>query len=164
MQLTTLRRLLIDELQEIYISESLIEEALGRMEIGAHADEVKAAFKQHREQTGGHIERLNTVFSRVEASPRGGRGLTIKAILRESEDRLGMGGDPHVVDASLIVVAQRVEHWEIASYGAAQMFAATLQQPEVAELLGKTLEEEKAADAHLSDIAGRVNEEASVAS
>ncbi len=164
MQLTTLRRLLIDELQEIYAAEAMIEDALGRLEKAASEEELVAAFKKFREQTRGHTGRLNEVFSRLEDNPRGGRGLSVKTMLREMEDRLGEGGDAHVVDASLILVAQRVQHWQIASYGACQMFAASLEQPEVAALLGKTLEEEKAADTQLSDIAGHVNEQASVAS
>ncbi len=164
MQMTTLRRLLIDELQEIYVSESMIEDALGRAEKAASAEDLQRAFSKHREQTKEQIGRLDKVFSWLNENPRGGRGLSVKTMLREMEDRLGEGGDAHVIDASLILVGQRVEHWEIASYGAVQMFAASLEQKEVAELLGQTLEEEKAADKTLSDIAGHVNEEASVAS
>lgn len=156
MQLTTLRRLLIDELQEIYISESLIEDALPRMEKGADSPDLKAVFTKHLEQTKGHTERLDQVFELLEESPRGGHGFSVKALIRETEDRMGEGGDPHVVDASLIAAGRRLEHWEIASYSSSHKFALAMGLPKVADLLARTLEEEKAADERLSSIGDEV--------
>lgn len=159
MQLTTLRRLLLDEVQELYIAETLLEEALPRMELGADAEDLKKAFRQHHAQTKVHLARLDTACEILEVSPRGGRGFSMKALLRETEDRMGEGGDPHVVDASLIAAAHRIEHWEIASYGTAQLYAAALNQPKVADLLGQTLAEEQAADETLLRMAGGVHVE-----
>ncbi len=157
MQLTTLRILLIDELQEVYVSETLIQDALPRMERGADSADLKALFRKHGEETKTHIERLEKVFETLEESPRGGRGFSVKALIRETEDRMGEGGDPHVVDASLVAAAKRVEHWEIATYSVAQTYAAAMNQPQVAALLGQTLAEEQATDTRLTTIANEVH-------
>jgi ferritin-like metal-binding protein YciE len=157
MQLKSLGRLLIDELQEVYISETLIQEALGRLETGASAKELKGAFEKHGEQTGAQIARLETVFEKLEASPRGGHGYSMKALLRETEDRMGDGGDAPVVDASLIGAARRMVHWKIAAYGTTQIYAERLQLGDVAKMLGQTLEEEIAADARLAELAKQID-------
>lgn len=157
MRLTTLRRLLIDELQEMYIAGTMIEGALPRMEQSADAPDLKELFRKHTEQTKAQIARLETVFEHLEDSPRGGHGLSVKALLSETEDRMGEGGDPHVVDASLIAAAKRVEHWEIASYSTAQAYAKAMDQPDVAWALGQTLEESQAADARLTAMADKVH-------
>ena len=159
MQLTTLRRLLIDEIQELYIAEALIADELKRMELGASADDLKKAFQQHREQTKEQIHRLDTVCALLEVSPRGGRGISVKGLARETEDRMGEGGLPEVVDASLIAAARRVEHWEIASYGTAELYATALGETKVADLLKQTLAEEQATDAALLSMAGKVRPE-----
>ncbi len=157
MQLKSLRRLLIDELQELYVSETMIEDALGRMESGADAKELKDAFRKHATDTKTQVQRLESIFEKLEASPRGGRGISMKALLRESEDRMGDGGDPPVVDASLIAAARRVEHWEIASYSSAHIFAECLKLSDVAQMLDQTLQEEKNADARLVELAKQIN-------
>lgn len=153
MQLRSLRQLLIDELQEVYISEQLLGEAIGRMEQGADAKELKDVFRKHGEQTRQQIQRLETVFETLKDSPRGGHGHTMKALLRESEDRMGDGGAPHTVDASLIIAARRVEHWEIASYSTIYTFAQRLGLSEVADILDQILHEEQATDARLAELA-----------
>ena len=157
MELKSLRALLIDELQEIYISETLVEQEFGRMVRGADAKELKDAFSKHVEETKEQLERLNHVFALLKENPRGGRSRSMKALLEEAEDRMGNGGNRHVVDAALIAIAQRIKHWEIAAYGTAQTFAALLTEAEIAELLGKTLAEEKATDGLLTKIAEEVN-------
>ncbi len=157
MQLTTLNQLLVDEIQELYIAEQLIEDGLGRMVRGAAAEDLKKAFEHHAEESKEHTKRLETICEILEVSPRGGRGYSVKALLREAEDRMGDGGDPHVVDASLIAAGRRVEHWEIASYGVAQVFASALHRTEVADLLGKTLAEEQATDERLAAISQEVH-------
>ena len=157
MELRSLRALLIDELQEIYHSEVLSQSAFGRMVRGADAKELKEAFSKHVEDTKAQLTRLDKVFELLAENPRGGRGGSMKALLTEAEDRMGNGGDRHVVDAALIAIAQRIKHWEIASYGIAQTFASLLPNPEVADLLGKTLQEEKSTDSSLTEIAREVN-------
>ena len=159
MQLITIRRLLLDELQEIYISELLVQEATPRIIAGVDSPDLEKAFQQHADQTKLHIERLETVFTQLESSPRGGHGRSVKALITETEDRMGEGGEPHVVDASLISAGRRIEHWEIASYSTMVIYARAMNLPAIAELLEKTLAEEQAMDDRLSAIAKEVNVE-----
>ena len=159
MQLLTIRRLLLDELQEIYISELTAQEANPRMIAGVDSPDLRKAFEQHAEETKLHIERLETAFEQLESSPRGGHGRSMRALLKEIEDRMGEGGDPHVVDASLVAAGKRIEHWEIASYSAMVTYARAMKLPEVADLLAKNLAEEQAMDDRLSAIAKEVNVE-----
>lgn len=162
MVLRSLRELFVDELREIYFSETLIEEALRRMEKNASDRGLKDAFTTHRSETQTHIKRLEETFSKLNENPRGGRAASVKALLGEAEDRMGEGGQGDVVDAALIAGAQRVEHWEIASYGTAKVFAELLRENEVAALLGTTLDEEKSANAKLSELAREINVHAKV--
>ena len=156
MQLNTIRTLLIDELQEIYISESLIREEFPRLVRGADSSDLKKAFDKHGDKAGRQIKRLETIFEKLENSPRGGRGRSVKALLTETEDRMGEGGDPHVVDASLIAAAKRLVHWKIASYGVMATYAHAMNLPEVESLLTETLNEEIGMDERLTGIANEV--------
>ena len=156
MQLTSLRRLLIDELQEIYISESLTSEALGRWVTGADAQPFKQALESHSSESKGQMARLETIFEILEDSPRGGHGKSMRALLSETEDRLGDAGDPPVIDAAVLAAVRRVEHWEIASYGTAHSFAERLGLGKVAGLLAQTLAEEQSMDSKLLELASRL--------
>ena len=159
MQLTTLRRLFLDEMQEIYVSELMVQEALPRLISGIDSKDLQKAFARHGEQTASHLKRLEQAFQQLESSPRGGRGRSVRAMLTETEDHMGEGGDAHVVDASLIAAAKRIEHWEIASYSVMATYAEAMNLPEIAALLKATLEEELAMDQRLSEIAKEVNTE-----
>lgn len=153
MQLRSLRRLLIDELQEVYISQELIAEEVKRMVMGADAPALKKAFEQHAKQTTEQLQRIETIFEVLGANPRGGHGKSMRALLSESEDRMGDGGDPHVVDAALLATARRIEHWEISSYSTALILAQRLELDKIPALLAQTLEEQQAMDASLADLA-----------
>ena len=153
MQLRSLRRLLIDELQEIYISEELIADELKREVAGAQAPALQKAFQQHAGQTKGQLQRLETAFEILGDSPRGGHGKSIRAMLSESEDRMGDGGDQPVIDAALVATARRVEGWEIAAYSTALILAERLELDKIPSLLAQTLEEEQAMDARLAALA-----------
>jgi ferritin-like metal-binding protein YciE len=156
MLLNSLRTLVVDQLQELYLAEMLIEQSLERLEIRATAPELKAAFHQHRSETRVHTQRLDKVFEHLSASPRGGRAPGLKGLLSEAEDRMGQQGEPDVIDAGLIACVQQVEHWEIAAYGTAHAYVLALDHPVVADLLAQTLAEEKETDAKLSRIAQAV--------
>lgn len=157
MLLKSLRGLLVDQLQEVYLAEVLIEEALARLEIAATHPSLKAAFHEHDAQTKVQMQRLESVFEHLSQSPRGGRALSMKALLQEGEDRVSSGGDSAVLDAGLIASAQQVEHWEIAAYGTAHAYAVLLGEGAVADLLAQTLAEEKETDRHLTELAKSVN-------
>ncbi len=156
MQLTSLRQLLIDELQEIYISESLISEALGRWVLGANSESFKKALDSHSSESKEQLARLEAAFEILEDSPRGGHGKSMRALLSETEDRLGDAGDPPVIDAAVLAAVRRVEHWEIASYGTARILAERLGLSKVVSLLTQTLGEEQSMDSKLLELAAQI--------
>ena len=156
MQMRRLRLLLVDELQEMYMAEEITAEELKRLEKGADNAELRALFHDHSERTKGQIARLELVFEKLKESPRGGHAKSMKAMLGESEDRMGDGGPPPVVDAALIATARRVEHWGLASYSSAQEFAARLQLEEIAGLLGQTVAEKQDTDTKLHALAQKI--------
>ena len=156
MQLFTLRRLLVDELEEAYRAEQFVQEALPRMERGAANAELKRVFTDEAGQNREQIGRLETVFSILKESPRGGRGKSVKVLLSEFEDRMGDGGDPPVIDAALIAAGRRIQHWGIATYAAAHAFTERLELGEVAGLLKQTLDEKQATDERLARLAAEI--------
>ncbi len=165
MQMFTLRRLLVDELEEVYRAELIVQEGLPRMEKGAANGDLKKLFTAEADQINEQIKRLELVFSKVQDSPRGGHAKSMKTLLSEFEDRMGDGGDPPVVDAALIAAGRRILNWGIASYACSQTFAKRLGMDEVAALLGQTLSERQAADSRLAQLAETIpvkgNDEAS---
>ncbi len=156
MQMFTLRRLVVDELQEVYAAELIVQEALPRMEKGAANAELKKVFTSEADRMGKQIGRLELVFSKIQDSPRGGRAKSMKVLLSEFEDRMGDGGDPPVIDAALIAAGRRILAWGIASYTSAQTFAHRLGRDEIADLLGQTLSEREATDKRLAELAGTI--------
>ena len=162
MELKSLRTLLIDELREIYYSESLIHEAFRRLGRGADGAELTKMFESHTEKAGEHMQRLEKVFEVLHENPRGGRALSVKALLREAEDRMASAGEPRVIDAGLIAAAQRLAHWKIAAYGTVYQWTSLLSEPDAATMLQDTLNEQKATDSDLSHLAEEVNVQAKV--
>ena len=99
----------------------------------------------------------------MNESPKGKTCEGMKGLLEEGEERIKDKGEPEVFDAGLISAAQRVEHYEIAAYGSARTYAELLGEQEAVRLLSQTLEEEKAADSKLTQVARTVNVEAKAA-
>jgi len=165
MKLETLHDLLVEELQDLYSAETQIVEALPDMIEEANSPELKRAFKEHLDQTQGHVKRLDQIFDElgdeVDREDKSCKGM--KGILKDSEELLDSHAETSVLDAGMIAGAQRVEHYEIAGYGTAKVFALLLGHNNWANLLGQTLEEEKQADQKLTQIAGRINVEAKAA-
>lgn len=151
----TLEQLLVKELRDLYATEQLLPSALARMQAKATNPELKHAFEQHRIETEAQVERLERVFGSVGARP--GRGATdaVTGVIEEAERLLKRQVDPDVRDAWLIASAQRIEHIEIANYGTARTFAATLGYTHAAQLLQQTLDEERRTDEKLTDLAER---------
>ncbi len=161
MKMESLHDLLIAELKDIYSAENQILKALPKMAKGASSDELKAAFKAHLEETRGQVERLDRIFGILEASPRGKKCKAMEGLVEEGKDLLQEDAEPSVMDAALIAAAQKVEHYEIASYGCVRTWANRLGLEEVANLLEETLNEEKATDLKLTELAeSQVNEAA----
>jgi ferritin-like metal-binding protein YciE len=150
---TNLREALVDEIKDIYNAEKQIVKALPKMAKGATNDELREALESHLEETQGQITRLERVFELLDEKPRGQHCAGMAGILEEGSETLEEDAEDAVMDAMIIASGQRVEHYEITAYGTAIAWAEALELTEVAEVLGESLAEEKAADKKLSAIA-----------
>jgi ferritin-like metal-binding protein YciE len=156
----SLQELFVEELRDAYDGENRLTKALPKMARAADHPELRTAFTDHLKETEGQIARLEQVFQTVGEKPRGKKCDGIIGIVEESTSAMDEL-DGAVLDAALIAGAQRAEHYEIAAYGTLAYFAGLLGNDRAKALLDATLEEEKAADRKLSDIAKlRVNREA----
>jgi ferritin-like metal-binding protein YciE len=161
MKLDTLEKLYINELRDLYSAENQLLKALPKMAKGASSPELKDAFQKHLEQTKGHVERLEQLFEQLDESPKGKTCHGMKGLIEEGSEILTEDGENSVLDAGIIVAAQKVEHYEIASYGSVRTFANLLGKDEAAGLLKSTLDEESETNEILNRLAeGIVNPEA----
>ena len=153
----SLKELLVNELKDLYSAENQIVKALPKMAKAASSEELRRGFLEHLEQTKVHVERLEDIFEELGGSPKGKKCKGIEGLLQEGKDLIDEGRDTVVLDAGLIAAAQRVEHYEIASYGSARAFAVLLGYPNIANMLHQTLDEEKAADEKLTKLSSEIN-------
>jgi ferritin-like metal-binding protein YciE len=161
MKLDTLEKLFINELRDLYSAENQLVKALPKMAKGASSPELKDAFEKHLEQTKGHVARLEQLFEQLNESPKGKTCHGMKGLIEEGSEILEEDGEDSVLDAGIIVAAQKVEHYEIASYGSVRTFANLLGKDEAASLLQSTLDEESETNEILNRLAeGIVNPEA----
>jgi ferritin-like metal-binding protein YciE len=153
--MSTLRETFLDELADIYDAEKQILKALPKMAKAAQNDQLRQGFEEHLEQTEEHVQRLEQVFESFNEKARGKKCKAMAGLLEEGQDLI----KEKAGDAALIAAAQKVEHYEIASYGSLKSWAEFLNENEAAELLEETLEEEKTTDDKLTEIAeSAVNE------
>lgn len=163
MKMKTLDDLLAHEIKDLYSAEKQLTKALPKMAKAASSDELRQAFEAHFEETEQQISRLEEIMEKLELPTRGPKCKAIEGLIEEGKEILEEDMEDNVRDAALIAAAQRVEHYEIAGYGCARTFAELLGHSEVVELLQQTLEEEKATDEKLTQIAmEHVNQEAAV--
>jgi ferritin-like metal-binding protein YciE len=160
MAATSLEELFVEELRDAYDGEKRLTKALPRMAKAAESDELRAAFTNHLRETERQIQRLEQVFRTVGEPARGKKCDGLMGIIEEGKSAMEeLKGS--VLDAALIAGAQRAEHYEIAAYGTLAYFAELLGNEKAKDLLGQTLDEEKAADETLSMIAkSKVNRDA----
>ncbi|MBP2298029.1 YciE/YciF ferroxidase family protein [Azospirillum picis] len=157
----TMQDLLIEDLRDIYHAEKQIAKALPKLARAAHSEQLRKAFELHVEQTNGQIERLQQVFDELDTRARGKHCDAMEGLISEAQEILEMGLAPEVQDAALIAAAQKVEHYEIASYGTLHAYATACGLDKVAKLLEETLSEEKDTDTLLNKLAiGDVNKKA----
>ncbi len=151
----------VSELQELRSVEAQLVEALPKMAQAAKHPELKQAFEQHLEETRSHQQQVETILRQHGAEPGEHVDQAMQAIIREAEKMMQMLQDPDLRDAEMIGSAQRVEHYEIAAYGTLATYAKGLGREDDARMLHTILEQEKKADALLSQIAkGIVNPDA----
>jgi ferritin-like metal-binding protein YciE len=160
MKMESLQELFVKELQDLYSAENQITEALPKMAKAASSAELKAGFEQHLDQTKGQVKRLEQIFEQLGTSAKGDKCKGMEGLLKEGEELMDEDAEPEVLDAGLIAAAQKVEHYEIASYGTVRTYANLLGMSKAANLLEQTLNEEKETDSKLTDIAEEINVQA----
>ena len=154
MKSSPLHKFFLSALKDIYFAENAIIEALGKMQQAATTEELKEAFEDHQLQTQKHVSRLEKIFRLLEETPEKKECEAIKGIIKEGEEIIKSTEEGSMTrDAALIIAAQKVEHYEIATYGGLAQLAITMGHDKVADLLEKTLQEEEDTDYNLTDIA-----------
>jgi len=155
MAIVTLRDLYVAELQELSDVERQILQELPGLAARATSAELRTAFERHYEQTRIHIDRLDLLLRQLNERSQGSGVEGIRGLVHDAHRRAADAERGEVLDATLIAVAQRIEHYEIAAYGCARTHAQVLGDPEAARLLQQTLDEERLADRRLTEIAQR---------
>jgi ferritin-like metal-binding protein YciE len=145
--------LFVHTLRDVYYAENQIVKALPEMIEKATDRNLKAGLEKHLKETQNQIVRLERVFDLHGVDIKGVECPAIDGILAEADDIAGEVEDKHVLDAALIAAAQAVEHYEITRYGTLVAWAEVLGRKDSAALLGETLEEERATDTKLSQLA-----------
>ncbi len=153
MQSSQLMELFEDELKDIYWAEKALTKAIPKMIENATSKELHSALTNHLEETKEQINRLEKVFSLIEVKAEAKKCDAMEGLIKEASHIMESCEEGSMRDAGIISAAQKVEHYEIASYGTLRQFAETLELVEVTELLATTLQEEKEADLKLSDVA-----------
>ena len=160
-QTETFHDVFLEELQDVYDAEKQLTKALPKLAKAATSQELKQAFEHHLEETEGHVERLEQIFESLGEKAKGKRCKGIAGIIEEGESHIKEDFNGSAKDAVLIADGQRTEHYEIAAYGTLAAWARAMGHADTADLLEQTLEEERAADEKLNEIAmGGINEQA----
>ena len=160
MQENRLQELYVQQLRDLYSAENQLLKALPKMAKAAQSEALREGFEHHLEQTKGHVDRLEQIFSAMDQSPKGRKCAGMEGLVEEGEEVIEEQSSGEALDAGLIAAAQRVEHYEIAGYGTVKNFAELLGDGEAAELLSRTLEEEKQTDEKLTELSNQVNAQA----
>lgn len=150
---TGLRELLEDEMKDIYWAEKALVKALPKMAKKATSQDLKDALESHLKETENHVARCEQVFEKLGKPVRAKKCEAMDGLLKEGTEIMSSTEEGVVRDAGIILAGQKVEHYEIATYGTLTEFAKTLGENEVADLLYATLTEEKGADEKLTKVA-----------
>lgn len=154
MKTSPLHHFFVSALKDIYYAENAIIDALEKMQEAATTEELKDAFEDHQLQTKKHVSRLEKVFKLIDEEPEKKECEAIKGIIKEGEEIIKSTEEGSMTrDAALIIAAQKVEHYEIATYGGLAQLAITMGHDKAADLLEKTLQEEEDTDYQLTEIA-----------
>lgn len=153
-----------DTLKDIYFAEKKILATLPKMAKAAQSGDLKSAFEDHRDQTEGHVERLDRIFEMIDKKPQGKTCPAIIGITDEGAEIISEYKGSPALDAGLLAAAQAVEHYEISRYGTLRTWAEELGLDEAASLLQQTLDEEEETDEALTELAkSAVNQQAEAA-
>jgi ferritin-like metal-binding protein YciE len=157
MSVENLQDLFVHELKDILDAERQLTKALPKMAKAAESDELKAAFEEHLSVTEEQIGRLETIFESLDKAARGKHCAGMEGLVKEGSELIKEEDPGPARDAGLICAAQKVEHYEIASYGSLLEWAKILEMDDAVELLQTTLAEEKETDEKLTAIASELN-------
>lgn len=155
-----LRELLEEQLQDIYWAEQALTKAIPKLIDNATTPELSEALSEHLEVTENQIKRVEEVFRTLGMKAEAKKCLAMEGLIKEAQEVMKSTEEGVVRDAAIIAAAQKVEHYEIATYGTLHSFAALLGEDQAASLLEQTLNEEKEADANLTAISESINIEA----
>ena len=153
MQLNSLHDLFVHELKDLYSAEKQIVEALPKMVEAANDSKLQQAFSHHLEETKTHVDRVHQILRELDINPGNAKCEGMEGLLEEGEEIIKTRADTNVKDAALISAAQRVEHYEMAGYGAVRNYALQLGYMDAAEMLQSTLDEEGEANKKLTRLA-----------
>jgi ferritin-like metal-binding protein YciE len=157
----TLKDLFLGELADMYDAERRIVKALPKMAKAASCDALKDAILVHLEETKGHVTKLEEVFECFDEKAKGKTCEATVGLLKEGDEIAAEFKDTQAINAALISAAQKVEHYEMASYGCLHEWAGLLGNPKAATILEEILDEEKATNEALSELAvAKINREA----
>jgi ferritin-like metal-binding protein YciE len=156
MSMENLKDLYVEQLRDLYSAETQILKALPKMEKAAKNEQLRTAFREHREMTERQVERLDQIFEMLGEKSSGHHCKGMEGLLKEGDEMVKEKGDEATRDAGLIAAAQRVEHYEIAGYGTVRTYAERLGLKEQEQLLKRTLDEEAKTDEQLTRLAESV--------
>lgn len=157
---SNLKSLYVDELRDLYSSEQQLIKAIPKMAKAANSEELRKGFEEHLEQTRGHATRLEQILTGLGEPVKGKKCKGMAGIVAEGGEMMSEDFEGALMDAALISAAQRVEHYEIAAYGAVHAYAELMGESEAASLLQQTLDEEKETDLKLTELSEEINSEA----
>jgi len=151
-KMDTLDALYTDLLKDLYSAEKQLVKALPKMAKAAQSSDLQRAFNEHLSQTERQVERIEKIFSDLDGSPRGKKCVGMEGLIKEGDEMM-KETDKDALDAGLIAAAQKVEHYEMASYGTARTWAQMMGHDKAARILQETLNEESQANEKLTKIA-----------
>jgi ferritin-like metal-binding protein YciE len=152
-EIESLRDLYVDQLKDLYSAENQITKALPKVIKKVTSPELKQALEKHLQETVKQVDRLDQIFESMATSPRGKKCVGMEGVLDESKEVMSEKmASPDLMDAALTGGCQKVEHYEISAYGTTRAFAVLLGEDKAVDLLTQTIEEERAADAKLTEL------------
>jgi ferritin-like metal-binding protein YciE len=157
------RDLMVEELKDLFSAENQLIKALPKMAKAATSEELRTAFETHLEETKEHSARLEKIGKKLGESMKGKKCKAMEGLVEEGKEIMEEDAEPALLDLALIGAAQKVEHYEIAGYGTARTLAEIAGEPDVAEILQETLDEEGKTDKLLTEIALELNLEVAAA-
>jgi ferritin-like metal-binding protein YciE len=152
-QQSQLNILFEEELKDIYWAEKALTKAIPKMIKNTTSEELKEALNKHLRETEEQVKRVEKIFERMGEKPVAQKCEAMDGLIKEGEELIEDTDKGPMRDAGIISAGQKIEHYEIASYGTLRQFAETIGLKDAAELLEQTLSEEKAADQKLSEVA-----------